>query len=169
MSLNSIKLPSLSLPLRPSSSQTNENLHSSSLSFFKTEPLPSKKTQIRIRETKILKNIHEKKSSTIVRGELIKWQKGDQLGEKVQRCMNVSTGEILIVKEISNFQKKEKILDNLTKINRLTNKNIVKCLGFECIGSQIFYYMEYIGGGNTHFFKIIYKFYNYISESSMDY
>lgn len=151
MSLNSIKLPSLSLPFRPYSSHTNEHHQIPSLTFFKTEPLPSKKTQIRIRETKILKSIHDKKSATIIRGQLIKWQKGDQLGDKLQRCMNVSTGEILVVKEISNFQKKEKILDNLTKISRLKNKNIVKCLGFECIGDRIFYYMEYIGGGNNIF------------------
>ncbi|CAK8675148.1 mitogen-activated protein kinase kinase kinase 4-like isoform X2 [Clavelina lepadiformis] len=83
------------------------------------------------------------------------WQRGNQIGAgsfgKVYTCVNLTSGKIVAMKEISfqandEHQMKE-ALDEITNFEGITHPNLVKYYGIELHRDQLYLFMEYCDAG----------------------
>jgi mitogen-activated protein kinase kinase kinase len=93
--------------------------------------------------------IHDGIASSIVR-----WRKGEKIGVGSQGCvhkaLNLSNGHIFVVKEsvVNDKDYQEKLQKELDICKDLVHRNIVRCLGHECVEHHMYVQLEYISGGS---------------------
>ncbi|KRX07431.1 Protein kinase-like domain [Pseudocohnilembus persalinus] len=93
----------------------------------------------------------------VIQGNIMKWKIGDFIGAgtfgQVFRAMDINSGEIFAVKKIPligncNQEFYEATEQELSLINNVNHKNVVKYYGHEKIEKNLCIYLEYMDAGN---------------------